>query len=112
MKKPYVSIQDFMNLDVRVGEVKDAKRVEKSEKLLQLTVDLGPDYGVVTILTGMAKYYPPERFVNRKFCFIANLEPRKMMGLESNGMLLSADEEGKPLLIDVDASVPLGLVVR
>ncbi|MEN9328175.1 MAG: hypothetical protein RI947_983 [Candidatus Parcubacteria bacterium] len=112
MKKTNITYDDFAKLDIRVGEVKNAVPVEKSEKLLNLTVDLGADYGEVTILTGMAQYHHPEAFIGKKFCFVANLEPRKMMGLFSNGMLMSADEEGKPLLIEVSASVPNGLVVR
>lgn len=112
MKKDPVAYPDFDKLDLRVGEVKDAKPVEGSVKLLELSVDMGAEYGNVTILTGMAQYYQPEDFIGKKFQFIANLEPRKMMGKESQGMLLSADEENKPILIEVPSAIANGLIVR
>ena len=101
-----------MKLDIRVGKIIEAQVPEGSKKLIELTVDLGEDYGTVTIFTGMLEYYQPENFIGKKFQFIANLAPRKMMGKESQGMLLSADENGKPLLIEVSENTPVGLIVR
>jgi methionyl-tRNA synthetase len=94
MKKDIISYSDFSKLDVRVGEVTTAAVVEGSSKLIELTVDMGPDYGTVTIFTGMQKWYTPENFQGKKFLFVANLEPKKMMGRESQGMIMSADKDG------------------
>lgn len=112
MKKDVITYDDFNKLDIRIGKVLHAIVPEGSKKLIELTVDLGADYGTVTIFTGMLEYYKPEDFIGKKFQFVANLAPRKMMGKESQGMLMSADEYGKPLLIEVDENMPLGLLVR
>ena len=112
MKKDVITYDDFMKLDIRVGKIIEAQVPEGSKKLIELTVDLGEDYGTVTIFTGMLEYYQPENFIGKKFQFIANLAPRKMMGKESQGMLLSADENGKPLLIQIDSYINNGLTVR
>lgn len=112
MRKDSVSFADFNKVDIRVGEVKEAQNVAGSKSLIQLTVDLGEDYGLTTILTGLAKYYPPEEFIGKKFAFIANLEPKPMMGIASNGMLLVVDTDDKPLLITLDNKVKNGEIVR
>ncbi len=108
MKKDTIPYTDFSKLDVRVGEVKNAALVEGSSKLIELTVDMGPDYGTVTIFTGMQKWYSPENFSGKKFLFVANLEPKKMMGKESQGMVMSADRDGSPLLIEINLDYPNG----
>lgn len=112
MKKTVIPFSDFDKVDIRIGEVKDAQPVQGSVKLLELTVDMGEEYGTVTVLTGMAQFYKPEDFIGKKFQFVANLETRKMMGKDSQGMLMSADEEGKPLLIEVSSTIANGLIVR
>ncbi len=112
MKKPFCTFPDFDKLDIRVGEVKDAKQLENSRKLIELTVDFGEEYGTVSILTGMALYYNPTEYIGKKYLFIANLEPRPMAGKVSNGMIMSGDENGKPLLIEVNPSLKNGLLIR
>lgn len=112
MKKNPISFTDFQNLDIRIGEIKTAEPVPDSKKLLKLSVDLGEDYGVVTIFTGMAQFYTSDDFIGKKFAFIANLEPKKMLGEFSQGMMLSADVNDKPVLIEVQSEVPNGSVVR
>ena len=115
MKKDYIAFDDLQKVDLRVGEVITASAVEKSTKLLELHVDFGEDYGKVTVLTGMAKFYEPEYFVGKKFAFVANLQPRPMMGKESQGMIMACDAEeqmGKPILIEVPHEVSNGTVVR
>ncbi|MBP9691454.1 methionine--tRNA ligase [Candidatus Woesebacteria bacterium] len=97
-----------MKIDIRVGEVLNATNVEVSNKLIELTVDLGPDYGHVTIFTGMRKWYTPEDYLGKKFLFIANLEPKKMMDRESQGMILAADLNDAPVLVPVDPQLPNG----
>ncbi|MEM6644336.1 MAG: methionine--tRNA ligase, partial [Bacteroidota bacterium] len=86
--KSEVVFDDFMKMDLRVGEIKTAQKVEKSSKLLQFSVDLGIE--TRTILSGVAKYFSPEEMLGKKVVVMANLAPRKIMGIESEGMLLFA----------------------
>lgn len=111
MKKDTILFPDLLKLDIRIGEVTKAALVEGSSKLIELTVDFGEDYGVVTIFTGMQKWYTPADFEGKKFPFVANLEPKKMMGKESQGMILSADEDGTPKLIPVSNDIKTGSLV-
>ena len=87
--KPTVSFEDFEKLDIRVGLVKACEKVKKSKKLLKFTLDDGSGKDR-TILSGIAQWYEPEQLVGKRVLFIANFEPRKMMGEESHGMILSA----------------------
>jgi len=107
MKKDFVDYEQFSALDLRVGEVKTAINIEKSKKLLCLTVDFGEDYGVVEILAGIALQYTPEQLVGNKYIFIANLNPRQMMGKTSNGMMLAGGEE-TIYLTQVSSDIPNG----
>lgn len=108
MKKPICSFEDFAKADLRVGQVTAAENVEGSEKLIALTVDFGEDWGIVEILTGLQSFYAPEDFINNKYVFIVNLEPRKMMGRMSNGMLLAADSADKPVPLQMPETAPIG----
>ena len=87
--KPTVAFEDFEKLDIRVGHVKDCKKVKKSKKLLQFTIDDGSGTDR-TILSGIAAYYEPEQLIGKDVLFVANFAPRNMMGVESQGMILSA----------------------
>ncbi len=87
--KPNIPFDEWEKLDIRVGHIKDCQAVEKSNKLLQFTIDDGSGIDR-TILSGIAKYYKPEDLTGKDVLFIANLAPRKMMGIESQGMILSA----------------------
>lgn len=108
--KPEVTIDDFGKLDIRVGTVTAADKMEKSNKLLKLTVNSGLD--TRTILSGIAQYYSPEEMVGRQVVFIANLAPRKMMGLESQGMILTAsDADGKVKLLQPAGTVDPGATI-
>lgn len=111
MKKDSISFPDLIKADIRVGLVTEAKLVEGSSKLIELTVDMGEDYGTVTIFTGMQKWYQPIDFQDKKFPFVANLEPKQMMGRESQGMILSIDNRGTPVLIPLPASAEIGAAV-
>lgn len=92
--KPEIAFDDFAKLDIRVGNVIAAERMKKSNKLLKLTVDTGVDKRIV--LSGIAQHYSPEQVVGKQVTIIANLAPRKMMGIESKGMILMAeDADGK-----------------
>jgi methionyl-tRNA synthetase len=102
-----ITIDDFAKVDLRVGLVKTAERVPKSDKLLRLEVDLGTE--VRQVLAGIAEAYAPETLVGRKVVIVANLAPRKMRGLESNGMIVAASlEGGKPVLASFLEDVPVG----
>ena len=112
-----LSFDDFKRLDLRAATVLAAERVEGSEKLLKLTVDTGErDTAGVTaprqLIAGVGKTYDPAALVGRQIVVVANLEPRKLMGLESNGMLLAAHgTDGAPVLLGVDAPVPPGSAI-
>jgi methionyl-tRNA synthetase len=102
-----ITIDDFVKVDLRVAQILVAERVPKADKLLRLEVDLG--YEKRQILAGIAQYYEPEKLVGRKIVIVANLAPRKLRGLESNGMLLAASlPDGAPVLASFLEEVPLG----
>jgi methionyl-tRNA synthetase len=109
--KPEIVFDDFSKLDIRVGNVVAAEKMPKSDKLLKLTVNSGLD--TRTILSGIAKHYSPEEMLGKQVTFIANLAPRKMMGLESQGMILMAeDKDGKLRLIQPNETVSPGSQVN
>ena len=102
-----IAIDDFAKVELRVGQVKVAEKVKGADKLLRLEVDLGTE--TRQILAGIAEAYAPETLIGRKIVIVANLAPRKMRGLESNGMLLAASlEGGKPVLASFLEEVPVG----
>jgi methionyl-tRNA synthetase len=109
---PKISIDDFLKVDLRVGEVLTAERVEKSKKLMKMSIRLGEE--VRTVVGGIATAYTPEQLVGRKLVIVANLAPAKLMGIESNGMVLAASlsPSGEPSLLSVDPSVPSGTKVK
>jgi len=103
----HITIDDFIKVDLRVAQILVAERVPKADKLLRLEVDLG--YEKRQILAGIAQYYEPEKLIGRKIVIVANLAPRKMRGLESNGMLLAASlPDGAPVLAGFLEEAPLG----
>ncbi len=102
-----ISIDDFAKIELRVGLVKVAERVPKSDKLLRLEVDIGSE--IRQVLAGIAEAYAPETLVGRKVVIVANLAPRKLRGMESNGMIVAASlEGGKPVLASFLEDVPIG----
>ena len=102
-----ITIDDFAKIELRVGLVKVAERVKGADKLLRLEVDIGTE--VRQILAGIAEAYDPESLVGRKVVIVANLAPRKLRGLESNGMIVAASlEGGKPVLAGFLEDVPIG----
>ena len=109
--KPQITIDDFLKVELRVAQVKVAEKVKGADKLLRLEVDLG--YEQRQILAGIAKAYDPEKLVGRKIVIVANLAPRKLRGLESNGMLLAASlDEGQPVLASFLEDVPIGAKLK
>jgi methionyl-tRNA synthetase len=102
-----ITIDDFAKIDLRVGTVKVAERVPKSDKLLRLEIDIGTE--VRQVVAGIAEAYAPEPLIGRKVVIVANLAPRKLRGLESNGMIVAASlEGGKPVLAGFLEEVPPG----
>jgi methionyl-tRNA synthetase len=103
-----ITFDEFIKVDLRVAQILVAERIPKADKLLRLEVDLG--YEKRQILAGIAQYYEPEKLIGRKIVIVANLAPRKMRGLESNGMLLAASlpTDGAPVLAGFLEDVPLG----
>jgi methionyl-tRNA synthetase len=105
---PKIDIEDFVKVDLRVGQVLSAERVKGADKLLHLKVDIG-EPEPRTIVAGIATVYEPEKIVGRKVVIVANLHPRKLRGIESNGMIVAASlEGGKPILAGFLEEVPIG----
>jgi methionyl-tRNA synthetase len=102
-----ISIDDFAKVELRVAQVKTAERVKGADKLLRIEVDLGTE--VRQLVAGIAEAYEPEALIGRKVVIVANLAPRKLRGLESNGMIVAASPEGgKPVLASFLEDVPIG----
>ena len=107
-----IVIDDFMKVELRAAKVLAAEAVPKSKKLIRLSVDVG-EPEPRTILAGIAEGYQPAELVGRMIAIVANLKPAKLMGIESNGMVLAASPEGgAPILVAVDERVPPGTRVR
>ncbi len=109
--KPTITIDDFAKLDLRVAKVVKAEKVEKADKLLHLTVDVGGEER--SIVSGIAKFYTPEEMVGKEVVIIANLAPAKLRGIESQGMILCAeDKDGKVVIVSPEVAVGGGAEVR
>jgi len=137
-----ISFEDFQKIDLRVGKIIRAEKIEGSEKLLKLIVDLGNDpstgsgqapstgsgqapstgsgqapstgsgQGIRQIIAGIAKFYQPEDLVGKEIIVVANLESKKLMGLESQGMLLAAEKDGEPVILIPEKKVPPGTKIH
>lgn len=107
-----ITIDDFMKVELRVGQVKFAEKVKGADRLLRLEVDIGTE--VRQVVAGIALAYEPEKLVGRKVVLVANLQPRKLRGLESNGMIVAASvgDEGKPVLAGFLEDVPVGAKLK
>ena len=98
-----INFEEFKKVDLRVAKIISAEAVEGSEKLLKLQVDLGEEKR--QIIAGIAKQYKPEELIGREIAVVANLEPRVLFGLESQGMLLAAAGENGPVLLRPDSDI-------
>lgn len=105
---PQISIDDFFRTDLRVAEILTAENVKKSKKLIKMTVSLGSEER--TVVSGIAQYYKPEDLVGKHVIFVANLKPAKLMGIESQGMVLAASKDGELVVPFVD--MPAGSRVK
>lgn len=112
-----INSADFSKIGLKIGTVLEAQEIEGSEKLIKLKVDLGsvPDgagQDIRQILAGVKQWYRPEDLAGKQVVVVANLEPRMMMGLESQGMILAADSEHGPIFLTVPKEVPPGTKIR
>lgn len=109
--KPEIVYDDFGKLDLRIGTIRSAEKVEKADKLLKLEIDLG--FEQRTIVSGIAQHFAPQSLINKQVIVVANLAPRKMRGIESQGMILTAEQpDGKLVLVNPDDGTVNGSTVR
>ena len=106
-----INFEEFQKVDLRVGKILEAEKVDGSEKLLKLQVDLGLEIGQRQIIAGIQQFYAPEDLLGRGIVVVVNLEPRVLRGLESQGMLLAANDNG-PVLLMPDKEVSPGVKIR
>ena len=108
-----ITIDEFMKIQLKTAKVISAERVPKSEKLLKLQVSLGEGAEQRQIVAGIGKKYEPEALIGKTIVIVANLKPAKLMGIESNGMVLAASpENGKPMLLGFETAPEPGTRVR
>ena len=105
-----IDINEFAKLDLRIGKIENAERVEGSKKLIKLEVDVGDE--TRQLVAGIAEEYNPESLIGKLVPILANLKPVKLMGVESQGMILAVDVNGKPILLHPDREVPAGSRIR
>ncbi len=108
-KKEQITIDEFFKTELKVAVVKTCEKVEKSSKLLKLTLDLGDEER--TVASGLQKYYKPEDLIGKKVILVANLKPAKLCGIESQGMVLCAEHGDKVVIITPDGDLPAGSIV-
>jgi len=105
-----ITFDEFKRMDLRVGQVLKAEKVEGTQKLVKLEVDIGMENR--QMVAGVAELYPPETLIGKRIIVVANLKPARIRGIESQGMLLAADLEGKPIVPFFKEDVPAGTKVR
>ena len=104
---PDISYDDFKKVDIRIVKVIKAEQIPGKTKILKLLIDIGSGE-TRTIIAGGAEYYPREYFEEKKFAALINLSPRKIAGIDSQGMLLAAEEGAKPIWLVTDGDAPIG----
>lgn len=105
-----ITYEDFKKLDIKIGEIISAEKVENSDKLIKLKIDIGSEKRQV--VAGIAASYSPKELIGKQILVIVNLEPRKLMGIESQGMILAADLDDKPILLYPDKKVTNGSSIK
>ena len=105
-----ITFDDFRKLDIRIGKVLSAERVENTDKLIKLQIDLGSEKR--QIVAGMGEFFEPSHFVGKELTILTNLEPRTFKGVQSQGMILAADVGGKPILLHPEKEIPPGSIVK
>ncbi|OGZ69768.1 MAG: methionine--tRNA ligase subunit beta [Candidatus Staskawiczbacteria bacterium RIFCSPHIGHO2_02_FULL_34_9] len=105
----YINFEDFKKIDIRVGKIISAEKIEGSDKLLKLQVDFGEEKR--QIVSGIAQFYEPDSLIGKECPFAFNLAPKSLMGVESQGMILAADDDG-PVLMSPDKEIKPGSTVK
>jgi methionyl-tRNA synthetase len=105
-----ISFEDFAKLEIKIGTVTSAEKVENADKLLKLEIDFGDEKR--TVASGIAEFFQAEDLVGRQLPVLINLEPRNFKGVESQGMILVADKDGEIILLKPEKEVPAGTKVR
>lgn len=105
-----ITFDEWLKIDIRIGEIKKAEKIEGADKLLKLEVDLGNESK--QLVAGIAEYYKPEEIIGKKIPVLVNLEPKKLRGVESQGMILCAVDGDVPVLLEPEKDVPTGTKVR
>lgn len=105
-----VSFKEFQKLDIRIGKILNCEKIPGAKKLLKCTIDVGKEKREA--IAGMAEFFSPEELIGKTVVILVNLESKKFMGIESQGMILAADLKGKPFLLTVEDEVPAGTKVR
>ncbi len=108
--KEIIDLNEFARLDLRIGRIANAERIEGSKKLITLEVDIGNEKRQV--VAGIVEEYNPESLIGRLVPVLVNLKPVKLRGVESQGMILAVDVNGKPVLLHPDTEVPAGSRIR
>ena len=105
-----INFEDFQKIDLRIGRVIEVEDVENSKKLLKLKVDLGGEKR--QIVAGIKGFYKPKELIGKEIVIVYNLEPKVLAGIESQGMLLAAEEDGNPVILIPEKEVPPGTEVK
>ena len=105
-----ISIEDFARIQMRVGQILEAEKIEGSRRLIKLRVDIGTE--VRQVVAGIAEAYEPAVLINKIVVIVANLKPARLMGVESNGMIVAASIDGKPVLATFNEEVPNGALLK
>jgi len=105
-----INIEEFIKVQMRVGQILEAEKIEGSRKLLKLRVDIGDE--VRQLVAGIAEAYEPASLLNKKVVVVANLKPARLMGVESNGMIVAASVNGRPVLATFVEEVPNGALLK
>jgi len=108
--KEIIEISEFAKLDLRIGKIENAEIIEGSKKLIKLDVDVGNE--MRQLVAGIAEDYNPEDLIGARVPILANLKPVKLMGVESQGMILAVEVNGNPILLHPDRKVPAGSRIR
>lgn len=105
-----ITFEDFKKLEIKIGKVLSAEKVEGADKLIKLEIDFGTEKR--QLVAGMAEFFDIKHFIGKELPVLVNLEPRKFKGVESQGMILAADVGGKPVLLSPEEDVPPGSIVK
>ena len=108
--KEVIEMSEFAKIDLRIGKIMNAERIEGSKKLIKLKVDVGNE--MRQLVAGIAEEYTPESLIGTLVPVLVNMKPAKLMGVESRGMILAVDVNGKPILLHPDREVPAGSRIR